>query len=138
MASNSGDHTYIDPESVRAAAGRIGGLMNDMDAFYRISDLETLAGRFPAATWLAELVHQRQICLLQHAIDLKLVLGDIKSNLDQISHLMEETDRTNANSLERDVFHQVNLMKVEGHRDTVWSKELARPVPEPDAESASE
>lgn len=112
---DSGSHTYVDPPSVRSSADHIGGLMDDMQPFYTLAQTETQAGNFETATWLQNLVHDRQTEVLQHAMDVKLVCGDIKNSLHQITDTFEQTDQDNSQNLERELYHDVNSMKIDAY-----------------------
>lgn len=120
------DKTYVDPQSVRSTADHIGGLMDDMQPFYSLGQAETKAGNFDTAKWLESLVHDRQTGLLQHAMNIKLVTGDVKENLHEITTLFETTDGDNANALE----HEVNTLKIDAYKSGEDSKGFAKPVPE--------
>lgn len=109
--TGSGDRTHIDPEAVRSAAGNIGGLLGDMSPFQRCASTETKAGNFETATWLEDVVHNRQTSLLQHATHVKLVLGDIDDSLNQVSDTLEQTDDANS----RQLGHEVNVLKVHAY-----------------------
>lgn len=111
MAGNT-EHTFIDPQAVRTTAGHIGGLLDDMQAFHTVAGIETRAGDFETATWLEELVRDRQAGLLRHAVDLKAVLGDIKESLGQVTQTFEETDQRNGANLERRLGHEVNVLQI--------------------------
>jgi hypothetical protein len=128
--ADSGNHTYVDPQSVRSSADHIGGLMNDMQPFYTLGQAETKAGNFSTATWLQDLVHDRQTGLLQHAMDVKLVCGDVKDNLHQITDTFEQTDQDNSKDLDRNLYHNVNEMKIDAYHSGQDAKGFAKPVPE--------
>lgn len=131
--AKSGNQTYVDPEAVRSAADRIGVLMDDLQTFYSLAGLKTTAGNFSTATWLQDLVHDRQSGLLQHAVDLKLVSDDIKDNLHQIVTAYEKEDKDNADSLERSLYHEVNQMKIDVYKSTEEAHDAATPA-KPDSE----
>lgn len=127
--ADGGNHTYVDPAAVRSTADHIGGLMNDMQPFYTLGNAETKAGNFSTATWLENLVHDRQTGVLQHALDVKLVTGDVKDSLHQVSDTFEHTDGDNANNLGRDLYHDVNSLKVHAYNSGQDAKGFAKPVP---------
>lgn len=118
------DRTHIDPEAVRSAAGDIGGLLSDMSPFQKCASAETKAGNFETATWLEDVVHNRQTSLLEHATHVKLVLGDIHDSLDGVSDALEETDDTNSKHLDRVVGHEVNAMKIDAFNSGKTAKEV--------------
>ncbi|MFD8500450.1 hypothetical protein [Amycolatopsis sp. NPDC059657] len=127
--TDSGNHTYVDPQSVRSSADHIGGLMDDMQPFYTLGQSDTQAGNFETATWLQQLVRDRQTGVLQHAIDVKLVCRDIQDSLHQITTTFEETDQHNSENLERDLYHDVNLLKIDAYNSGENAKGFAKPGP---------
>ena len=115
--AGSGDHTYIDPEAVRESGTTIGGLMSDMSPFQRVASTETQAGNFDAATWLEDQIHHRQASLLQHATHVKQICGEIKEGLHGVSDVLETTDGENAQGLDREVAHQINVVRYDSFHD---------------------
>ncbi|NGY65974.1 hypothetical protein G7043_44520 [Lentzea sp. NEAU-D13] len=118
------DRTHIDPEAVRSAAGDIGGLLSDMSPFQKCASAETKAGNFETATWLEDVVHNRQTSLLEHATHVKLVLGNIDDSLKGVSDTLEQTDDTNCKQLDRVVGHEVNVLKVDSYNSGKTAKEV--------------
>jgi hypothetical protein len=128
--ADSGNNTYVDPQAVRSTADHIGGLMDDMQPFHALAGAEPKAGNFETATWLESLVRERQQGLLQHALDIKLTVGDVKTSLHEIATTFEQADEDNANSLSRDLYHEVNVMKIKAYESGQEAKELAAPAPD--------
>lgn len=118
------DRTHIDPEAVRSAAGDIGGLMSDMSPFQKCASAETKAGNFETATWLEDVVHNRQTSLLEHASHVKLVMGDINDSLNGVSDTLEQTDDTNSKQLDHAVGHEVNVLKIDAYNSGKTAKEV--------------
>lgn len=102
--------------------------MDDLQTFYALAGLETKAGDFSTASWLQNLVRDRQSGLLQHAADVKLVSDDIKDNLYSIASTFETTDKNNADALERSMYHQVNEMKIDAYRSGESVKGIGEPA----------
>lgn len=122
--TGSGDRTHIDPESVRSAAGNIGGLLSDMSPFQKCASAETKAGNFETASWLEDVVHNRQTSLLEHATHVKLVMGNIDDSLKGVSDTLEQTDDTNSKKLDNAVGHEVNAMKIHSFESGKTAKEV--------------
>ena len=127
--AESGKHTYIDPQSVRSTADHIGGLMDDMQPFYSLAQSPTKAGNFETAAWLQSIVHDRQAGLLQHALDVKLVTGDVKTSLHEITDTFEKADKDNADGLGNELYHDVNKLKIDAYYHGRDAKGFAKPVP---------
>lgn len=129
------NHTYVDPSTIRATADHIGGLMDDMQPFYTLGSVQTLTGNFSTAQWLQARIQDRQSGLLQHGLDVKLVTADVKDGLHEVADLFEQTDENNAKNLERDLYHQVNVLKIGAYHSGQDAKELAKPAPaDPDGQ----
>ncbi|WP_394617269.1 hypothetical protein JNUCC0626_48010 [Lentzea sp. JNUCC 0626] len=126
--AKSENRTYVDPEAVRSTADRIGVLMDDLQTFYTLGGLETKAGNFSTASWLQNLVHNRQQGIVQHATDVKMVAGDIKDGLHQIVSTFEKTDKDNADSLERSLYHGVNEMRIDAYKSSEGAKGSGEPA----------
>ena len=122
--AGSGDRTHIDPEAVRSAAGNIGGLLSDMSPFQKCASAETKAGNFETATWLEDVVHNRQTSLLEHATHVKMVMGNINDSLNGVSDALEETDDTNSKKLDNAVGHEVNALKIDAFNSGKTAKEV--------------
>jgi hypothetical protein len=118
------DRTHIDPEAVRSAAGDIGGLLGDMSPFQKCASAETKAGNFETATWLEDVVHNRQTSLLEHATHVKLVLGNIDDSLKGVSDTLEQTDDTNSKALDHTLAHEVNTLKIDSFHSGSTAKEV--------------
>jgi hypothetical protein len=103
--------------------------MDDMQPFYSLGQSPTKAGNFDTAAWLQNIVHDRQTGLLQHALDVKLVTGDVKTSLHQITDTFEQTDQDNANGLGNDLYHDVNKLKIDAYHHGQDAKGFAKPVP---------
>ena len=115
MVSN---RTYIDPDGMRSSADRIGPLLDDLSPFHQVSATKTSSGNFPAAHALDSLVGQRGDGLFQHAQSVKLVCHDIKDGLDSAVDTFQQTDGSNAGDLDRSLYHDVNVTRVNSRNHT--------------------
>jgi len=124
------EHTFIDPQEVRATASHLGGLLDDMEAFRQLAGTETKAGGFETAGWLENVVHDRQSGLLRHATDLKAVLDEVEGGLGQITETFEQTDQHSGQNLDRSLHHEVNVLKINAY--TEGKKAESDPAPRRD------
>ncbi|MFD2420683.1 hypothetical protein [Amycolatopsis pigmentata] len=98
------DQTGIDPDSLRAAAKRIDGIMSDdvMTVFQGLKDQPPTAGGFPTATWLHDRVADRVTAVQQQAQILKTAFTDICTGLNNVADDLQGTDRNNGEKLRQD------------------------------------
>jgi hypothetical protein len=99
MANDGGTRTSIEPEAVRAIAGRMGVLMDDLGPFQQLLSLPAQAGNFSTATWLQDLLGDRKKKLASHAEELKKLMHDVEASLLKACSTFEETDKCNADRL---------------------------------------
>ncbi|GAA3440164.1 hypothetical protein [Kutzneria kofuensis] len=120
------NRTYIDPEGMRGSATHIGGLVDDLTPFHAVSAIQTKSGNFPAAHWLDGVIAQRGQGTFQHGQGLHLVCHDINDGLHGVVDTFEQTDDSNADGLDRSVFHEVNATRLKSWQDTQESADVNR------------
>jgi len=92
--------TNIDPDQLRDAANRIGGIMTSdvMTSFTELGDVPT-AGQFPTATWLQNRVRDRIDALTTQAKLLETTFGNICDSLNTVAGQLENTDVDNSTQI---------------------------------------
>jgi hypothetical protein len=118
------NRTYVDTEGTRSSADRIGPLLDDLSPFHQVSGIKTKSGNFPAAQWLDNLLGQRGNALFQHAQSVELVCHDIKAGLHGVVDTFEQTDGSNAGGLDRSLYHDVNVTRVNAWNHTKESGDV--------------
>jgi gas vesicle protein len=100
--------TKFDAEAIKAAAGNIGKLMDDMSAFEALKPHWPNAGQFKLAVWLERVVDDRRNGIVAHAEHLKIAFENIEEKLNAIANNFQNADGDNADKIKS------SLGKLEG------------------------
>lgn len=84
--------THLNATAVRAAAGNLGRIMDDISAFTALRQAWPSLGNFDLATQLQAIIDDRRTGVLVHADELKESLGDLSNTLMKIATDIASTD----------------------------------------------
>jgi hypothetical protein len=93
--------TKFDAEAIKTAAGKIGGLMDDMSAFEALKHHWPNAGKFKLAVWLERVVDDRRNAVVAHAEHLKLAFDEMEKKLNGIATNFQNADGDNAQAISK-------------------------------------
>ncbi|WP_191257668.1 hypothetical protein [Amycolatopsis oliviviridis] len=91
--------TKFDGDAIRASAGNIGKIMDDMSAFEALKPQWPNAGKFKLAVWLERVVDDRRNGIVAHAEHLKIAFAEIEEKLNAIANDFENADGENAEKI---------------------------------------
>ncbi|RSN39928.1 hypothetical protein DMC64_37045 [Amycolatopsis sp. WAC 04197] len=91
--------TNFDAEAIKASAGKLGTIMDDMSAFQALKEHWPNAGKFETAVWLEQIVDDRRNGIVAHGEHLQTVLNDLRATLTSIADGFESTDDENAKAI---------------------------------------
>ncbi|WP_410586373.1 hypothetical protein [Amycolatopsis sp. lyj-23] len=95
--------TKFDAQAIKAAAGSIGGLMDDMSAFEALKQHWPNAGKFKLAVWLERVVDDRRNAIVAHADHLKIAFDEMEKKLNGIATNFQNADGDNAQAISKAV-----------------------------------
>ena len=91
--------TKFDSDAIRKAAGNIGQIMSDMNAFEALKPQWPNAGKFELAVWLERIVDDRRNGIVAHAEHLKIAFSEIEKKLNAIANDFQNADGENADKI---------------------------------------
>ena len=95
--------TKYDAEAIKAAAGKLGSIMDDMAPFSALKVTVPNAGSFDLATWLEKIVQDRVDGIVLHAEHLKIALADMQTALTTIATDFDNADGDNAEQIKSSI-----------------------------------
>jgi len=91
--------TKYDAEAIKAAAGKLGSIMDDMAPFTALKAAVPNAGSFDLAMWLERVLQARRNDVVAHAEHLKVAFEDMRTTLTTIATDFENADGDNAKKI---------------------------------------